>query len=125
MVRASLRYWYSPDIADLSESSSPDDPECFGFLLQPVFGPSDAPGEESFDLVVCTPRWFAQELRKCGGVLSGRHYLFVEQYDVAQLKKYILKYADQCSGRTWREVAEKLGRLGKWEFEDYKPSSSA
>jgi hypothetical protein len=24
-------------------------------------------------------------------------------------------------GNSWREVAEKVGRLGYWEFEDYKP----
>jgi hypothetical protein len=26
----------------------------------------------------------------------------------------------QVSGATWREVAEKLARIGLWEFEDYQ-----
>jgi hypothetical protein len=85
-----------------------------------MFGPDDGPGEESFDMVVCTPNWIAKNLRDSGGILIGRHYLFIEKYDITQIRDFILEYASSCEGNTWREVAERLGRLGKWEFEDYK-----
>ena len=114
-----LKYLHSPDILDLPDDYLPPDPACFGFLLQAMFGPADGPGEESFDMMVCTPSWFAQKLRTAGGILSGRHYLFVEKYDIPRITEFIIKCAERCSGKTWTEVAEKLGRLGKWEFEDY------
>jgi hypothetical protein len=91
-------------------------------LLQAMFGPDDGPGEESFEIVVCTPSWLAQELAESGGILMGRHYLFVGRYDLNKIKQFVLDYAKDCGGNTWREVAQKLGRLGKWEFEDYKPA---
>ena len=124
-MRAVLRYLHSPDILDLSESYTPADPDCFSFLLQAMFGPDDGPGEESFDILICTPKRLADDLRKSGGILSGRHYLLIEKYDIAQITDFILEHASRCKGQTWREVAEKLGRLGKWEFEDYQPASVA
>jgi hypothetical protein len=37
----------------------------------------------------------------------------------------VLAYVEQrvarCEGVTWRDVAERLGRPGLWEFEDYQP----
>jgi len=119
MVKPVLRYLQSPDIFDLPESYTPPDPACFCFLLQAVFGPSDGPGEESFDMVVCTPSWLTNALPTKGGILSGRHYLFVEKYDIGRIREFIDKYAQECSGETWQVVAERLGRLGRWEFEDY------
>jgi hypothetical protein len=43
----------------------------------------------------------------------------VKEYDFPALKSFVEGYCLNCSGETWQEVAEKLGRLGKWEFEDY------
>jgi Immunity protein 8 len=116
-----LRELHSPDILDLPESYVPPDPKCFGFLLQAFFGPDDGPGEESFDMVVCTPLWLARELHESGGILIGRHYLLVEEYNVGRIRDFLIEYAKTCNGETWHEVAEKLGRVGRWEFEDYRP----
>jgi hypothetical protein len=49
----------------------------------------------------------------------GRHYLFVEQYDYAKLCHFFERFAARSTGATWQEAALYLGRLGKWEFEDY------
>lgn len=119
-MRASLKYLHSPDIEDL-DCYVPPDPSSFGFLLQAMFGAEGGPGEESFDMIVCTPAWLQIELTKFAGILSGRHYLFVERYNINQIRQYLTNYAKQCEGKTWREVAEKLARFGKWEFEDYRP----
>ncbi|MHB8793345.1 MAG: Imm8 family immunity protein [Thermoleophilia bacterium] len=53
----------------------------------------------------------------------GRHYLIMLNYNLERLKNFIVSYVESCTGDTWQEVAEKLGRLGKWEFEDYQEYS--
>jgi hypothetical protein len=116
LIRAELKRLHSPDVFNL-EDFQPDG--SFGILVQAMVGPSSAPGEESFGIIVCTPAWFAD--RMAGDIYPGRHHLFVRRYDFHLLKKYLERYCSTCTVASWHEVAEKLGRLGHWEFEDYKP----
>jgi hypothetical protein len=53
--------------------------------------------------------------------VSGRHHLFVKEYNFEELKAYLGKYCETCMGALWTEVAQKVARIGYWEFEDYKP----
>jgi hypothetical protein len=118
-MRAEIKRLHSPDVALLT-TYVPEDAGDFGFLLQIMAGPVGTDGEESFDVVVCTARWIGHHLGS-EGVLVGRHYLVVDSYDYRSLEGFLRRYVDQCSGHTWEEVAIRLGRLGKWEFEDYRP----
>lgn len=114
-----LKELHSPDI-DL-DSYCPDEPDCFGILVQAFFGPSDGTGKESFDILICTPKWLDRELVE-DMIISGRHRLIVRRYDLAAIYRFLSKYAQHCKSATWHEAAQKLGRLGNWEFEDYAPS---
>ena len=49
----------------------------------------------------------------------GRHHLIVMEYNFERIVRSIEDFIKQCTGADWNEVAEKIGRLGKWEFEDY------
>ena len=60
---------------------------------------------------------------KDGEVFPARHHLIVRGYNYPAIKSFLEDYARRCSGATWTDVAEKLARLGRWEFEDYKPYS--
>jgi hypothetical protein len=71
-MRAVVRRFHSPD-ADL-DRYVPDDREDVGLLVQMLVGPAEKPGEESFDVVVCTPRWLDRWVRE-DGPLIGRHHL--------------------------------------------------
>jgi hypothetical protein len=53
-------------------------------------------------------------------IINGRHHLIMTAYDYNELWSYISNFVSSCSGDTWQEVASKLGRLGRWEFEDYR-----
>lgn len=117
-MRAELKGLHSPDIENL-ERHTPEDYENFGFLLQAMVGPYGEPGAESFDVTVCTPEWLKRHY-KASDIVLGRHLLIVFEYDYERLFLFLQEYCMQCSGRTWQEVVEKLGRLGKWEFEDYQ-----
>ncbi len=92
----------------------------FGVLVQVLAGPSDEPGEESFDVVVCSPKWFEAQL-EFGEVRSTRHHLMAPRYDWPAIEDAIRRFVGGCEAITWTEVAQQLGRLGRWEFEDYTP----
>jgi hypothetical protein len=96
----------------------PEDPESFGILVQVMAGPAGEDGEESFDMVVCTPAWLRNQLGPTD-IKMGRHYLLVHHYDFAALAGFVEDFAAECRGATWREAALRMGRLGKWEFDDF------
>lgn len=116
-MNAELKRLHSPDIYDL-ESYQPDNPGMFGFLLQAMVGPEGKDIEESFDIEVCTPRWL-EEAYGIDEVVIGRHHLIVREYNYQRIVAAIKDFLRDCSGGNWNEVAEKVSRLGKWEFEDY------
>ena len=75
-------------------------------------------GEESFDILVCSPSWLEDNIGD--KIVDGRHHLIMRNYEYKKLWDYIDKYCSLQSGNNWQEVASRLARLGKWEFEDYR-----
>lgn len=116
-MNAELKRVHSPDIDDL-ENYRPENLEKFSFLLEAMVGPEGKEGEESFDIEVCTPKWL-EETYGLEDVVIGRHHLIVREYNYERIMRAIKDYLQLCSGENWNEVAEKVARLGKWEFEDY------
>ena len=84
-----------------------------------MVGPADGPGEESFDVLVCTPRW-VERLVQEKGPLIGRHYLIVNQLDIPESVRFLAKQVQSLEAKDWSSLAEKLARIGQWEFEDYQ-----
>jgi len=117
-VRATIRSLMSLDADDL-DGWVPES-EAWALGLQILAGPDDGPGEESFDLTVCSLAWLTERVRR-DGVYDGRHHLIVEWYDWPKIRALVERRVQQCDGATWRDVAEKLARFGYWEFEDYQP----
>ncbi len=121
-MRAELKRLHSPDVNGALETFSPQDRTEFGILVQIMAGPEGEEAEESFDVRVCTPTWLLKRLGT--EPLSGRYHLFVQRYDYTALAGFIAAYCHACTGETWSEVAARLGRLGRWEFEDYNVSKT-
>lgn len=116
-MRAELKQLdLEPDPAAL-----PAGPESFSFIARMLVGPPDGPGEESFDVVVCSPQWLAARCQEAG-LYDARHHLVVnvEQFDKRQLRTWLESRITSVRADTWREIGERLGRLGRWEFEDYQ-----
>lgn len=116
-MKAKLNNLHSVDF-DLS-SYWPDDPAKFGFWLRAIVGPADKPGEESFDIFVCTPEWIKE---RCSSqkAIWGRHMLIVMEYDVDAIRSRISTKVESYFADDWPRLAEQLSRIGAWEFEDYK-----
>ena len=114
-IRAELKRLHSPDVPSLKEFR-PQSP--FGILIQAIIGPAGTAHEESFDFIFCTPEWFADHMSK--SIVPGRHHVFVKRYDYFALESFVRGFCTSCRGESWSTVGEKLGRIGKWEFEDYE-----
>jgi len=117
-VQGIIRRFHSPDVYDLRHWS-PDDPTCFGFLLQALIGPKDGEGEESFDFVVCSPKWLRRKYGDDAAIL-GRYHILLFVYDFDRIREAIEAIVAHATGSNWREVASKIARHGRWEFENYR-----
>jgi len=115
-MRAEIKGFHSPDVDDL-ERFAPTDPGRFTLLLQVLIGPVGEPGEDSFDIVVCTPGRLAEEAE--GGPRWLRHRLLVSDWEWHSIREFIERWVSSASGETWLDLAGQLGRYGQWEFEDY------
>lgn len=116
-MKATVKSLHSPDIPDLTRYM-PKVADDFAFLLQILAGPSEGDGEESFDVFVCTPLWLRNN-HQPSDIVVGRHKLIVFDYNYRRLVSFITGLVESCEGTTWQELADRIGRLGKWEFEDY------
>lgn len=118
-MNAKLRWLHSPDVPDLDlDASGPPDAENFCILVQAGIGPRDEAGADTFDFLVCTPRWLL-ETTGDGAWRFGRHLVIVQQYDAKVIRAAIESLCENALSGSWEEVAAYLGGYGAWEFEDY------
>jgi len=115
-MRAVVRSVRFPDL----ESGRQVIPENARELVAVLVGPSDGSGEESFCLTAWTPAALVEVLAD-QPILLGRHWLFLRELSPGVVGKFLRRRIEQIEGTTWSEVAQKVGRLGLWEFEDYRP----
>jgi hypothetical protein len=45
----------------------------------------------------------------------------VEDFDVHALRAWLAATVQEVQAESWSEIGERLGRLGYWEFEAYRP----
>jgi hypothetical protein len=114
-MRARLKALRSDEVPDLARWSPPE-PDEFAVPLVLEVGPLGLRGRERFELLVVTPRWLqARHGRR--GAIPGRGKLIVFEWDLERLKAYLAREVERCSGRTWPDVARKVGRIADWEGE--------
>ncbi|MGN6608142.1 MAG: Imm8 family immunity protein [Jatrophihabitans sp.] len=100
------------------------DPTDVEFLVQ--FWVSDADeartgsdvGQDMFSLLVITPKALKRLVRR-DGPQSGRHMLIIDRWDWEDVQRVVREHVASVDGADWDELATKLGRWAKWEFEDY------
>lgn len=106
---------------DPEPATLPATPEHFSLLARMIVGPADGPGEESFDITVCTPEWLSRRAQEQGGIYDPRHHLVVilEGFDQRVLRTWLETRVQAIEAPTWRQLSERLARIASWEFEDY------
>jgi hypothetical protein len=119
-MRAELKSIHSPDVWDL-QNYRPVTVDNFGFLIQLMVGTAETKGQDAFSVVVCTPEWLRQRYSSAD-ILVGRHHLIIFEYNYDRLMSFLRNYCSNCIGETWEEIANRMGRLAHWEYEDFKPT---
>jgi hypothetical protein len=114
-MRARLKVLRSDEIPDLARFV-PANPEEFAVPLVLEVGPLGLRGKERFELLAVTPAWLVARHGRRGAVL-GRGKLVVFEWSFERLKAFLAREVERCSGRTWPEVARKVGRIAEWEGE--------
>lgn len=101
-------------------STLPGDPAEFSLNARMIVGPHDGPGEESFDITVCTAEWLRTAARS--EFYDARHHVVVDfdTFDRNALHAWLARRVESVHADTWTQIGERLGRLGHWEFEDYR-----
>jgi len=122
-MNAQLTSWYCPDIEDLT-NYPPAQLDNFCFLFRVMVGLVGKEGTESFDIQVCTPKWLLSNMKK-DEIICGRHFLIVLAYYFEPILNRIRNLIEACTGNDWDEIAEKVSRIGFWEFEDYKDTKNS
>lgn len=120
-MRAQLKRVHSPDVQDI-ELYVPPEPGMFGLLVQLMIGPEGHDGEESFEVVLCTPRWLAERVKEAR-VLSLRHHLLVDSWDWDSILHYVERFLDSVEAQSWPQVAAIIGRLGRWDLLPHWPAT--
>lgn len=118
-MRAILKEFYCLDINVPLTEYSPDSSDNFGFWGRLIVGEEKMGGEESFDIMVCTPQWLISN-HKVSDIIIGRHYLIVFEYNYERIYSKLKSIVEGIEANSWEEIGLIIGRLGKWEFEDYQ-----
>ena len=103
-----LRWLHSPDV-DL-EAFEGEIGTAWGFLLQIGIAPPDVDGEDSFDLVVCSPEWIAFHYG-VDAVVDGRCHLLISRFSLSALRRFVERSLAASAAPTWDGVVEKFGAV--------------
>jgi hypothetical protein len=113
-MKAQLKSIFSYDISSDSMQTWKPPEHDFGIYVMLFIGIEDDHRSDCFDMLLCTPGWFAHRMDELS-IESGQHVMFMKEFDYPTLRAFIEAYVDRCEGASWPEIAEKLGYLAAWE----------
>ena len=114
-MRAEVRHVRFPDL----ETGQPFDPVNTVQLAEVYVGLVGEPGEEQYQVTACTPAALV-DLLATQSFLLGRHWLFVAEFWPATVEAALRKLIGNIEAPSRVELAQKVSRIGLWEFEDYR-----
>lgn len=116
-VRAKVVAFTSPKIGP--EKYHPINPKKVSKVVRMVVEGVDGSGQESLDVTVCTPSALFRHKRTAP--LIGRHLLIVERWDWPQIRDFLTNAVEAEVAPSWEGLRDRIGRIGKWEYEDFTP----
>jgi hypothetical protein len=110
-MRADVKRWW--------HAGGPEDPEHCRVEMQAEIGPVGVKGGDTFNFEVCTPSALASRLDADGRPYWARGTLIVRSFARESVEAALNQYVRSVEGDDWAELAAKLNRFMRWEFEDY------
>ena len=107
-----------------------DDPTDFCVIVELNISSSTVDSGDIFSLTICSPKWFGKNVvcppkhhpthDRNNRAVFGRHYLFMDIYDEDEINRTLRDHVEAAHGDDWDEIATRLARYFRWEFEDYR-----
>jgi hypothetical protein len=121
MIQAELRHLNSLTVPDVElEHFEPADPSDVCIGVTAYIGPRGKQGEDLFSFDVCTTRALERLAAEAEpGFIFGRHYIILNRYSYAAVRRAIETLCLEAQGADWEAVATWSARYGAWELEDY------
>lgn len=113
-MRAAVRHVWSPDLERNGGGHR-------RALIVVDVGAAGDEGEDQFQVQAITPDGLADLLDRDAFVI-GRHFLVVRTINFDAIAAFLTDRITRLEADTWDELAAKIGRIGLWEFEDYRPA---
>lgn len=121
IIRAELHELLSSALAPESlDEFSPSLDDYFGILIDVVAGPAGGQGGDLFYFTACSPAWLAEASSHTPkGFGWERARLVIPEWDLGVIRRAVEDLCRHTTGSSWTDVAVKLSRHMRWEFEDY------
>jgi hypothetical protein len=117
-IQPIIKGFYSSDVDNLS-TWSPASPKEVYYPLELSIGPKDDQRADLFHVLVASPEAIRSRFANSLKCRSGHHLLLVAEHDWPSIARYCEDVVRDCAADTWDEVAVRLGRHFRWEYEDY------
>jgi hypothetical protein len=102
----------------------PAEPDDFGIWVDFAVQSEAGDGEDCFRILVCSPKWIAEEYGREGGVF-GKDKLVILNYDPALIRRMLNEYIeDSIDDSSWY-IAKQLSRVASRAFEAYEEATPA
>lgn len=109
----------------------PVDPEFFGFNAQVFIGPVGEAWDDSFDICVCSPSWFAAQVQEGAwerfrngtreaipeSMAIGSYFWFMKTWSRSDFDRALQVVCEAYSpAKDWGTLASRIGRVIPWEY---------
>ena len=115
-MKAEIKAYERTDNEDLS-SYEAEDKQVFGFTLLFSIGVKGQEGADYFEVDVASPRYLEHLIPQ---PFFLRHIILATDYNLPEAVTLVRKYVEALDGDSWEELAGKISRVARWEFEDYR-----
>ena len=115
-MRAEIRSYSLTENEDLS-SYELGEKQVFGFTLLSEIGIRGQEGSDFFEVDVASPGFLEQLTPQ---PIFLRHTLLATDYNIPEAVAMVHKYIEALEENSWEELASKVSRVARWEFEDYR-----
>jgi hypothetical protein len=98
----------------------PDD-GVFRFWSEAMLGTCTSNGEEIFSFSICSPKWVENNAQD--KPFFAQYTLITDTISEERVREAIASLLDSIDGSDWTDLANKISKYLRWEFDDYQETT--